>query len=640
MTHSTNSRGRVLIVEDQGVVATDIERCLEDSGFEVTAIATSMKDAIREVIAARPDLILMDIRIKGEADGIEAADYLRRHFGIPVVYLTAHDDRDTIERAKRTEPMAFLLKPFKPGELTSTVEISIKRSRAEQQVRERERSFLSAMDSIGDGVLTMDAHGQIRFMNRAAQTLTGWTQELALGRHAADVIHIADGQATSVDRFRALLDVNNSTESDSEYRVVSANGNYHWFTLKAMSIPGANGTLIRVLVIRDITRRKQSEQALRRQADLLDQSHEPILTWDLDGTIHYWNRGAQRLYGYTSRETLGLTVGQLLPVVNPAMDEGWESALARDGRWSGELTRKTKDGREIIVEAVLVVVQDGMGQKTVLETDRDITGRKSTEMEILRLNQELRLRVKELTTLNRELESFNYSISHDLRAPLRHINGFAKILLEGKHFALPEDAQENLEIIRQAAHKMGCMVDALLELSRTARKQPARHRVAMREVVEDVLAELKADAPDRQIEWRIGELGEQDCDATLTRQIFANLLANAVKFTRNRNPAVIEVGQKTVHGETVLFVKDNGVGFDMKYADQLFGVFQRLHPSEAFEGTGIGLAIVQRIASKHSGRIWAEADVDKGATFYFTLSPPALALKQPEDYTPLEQVNA
>ena len=643
MTHHSNSRGRILIVEDQGVVATDIERCLEEGGFEVTGIATSMKDAIREVSASRPDLVLMDIRIKGEADGIATADHLHRNFDLPIVYLTAHDDRDTMDRAKSTEPMAFLLKPFKPAELTSTVEIALKRNRIEQQVRERERSFLSAMDSIGDGVLTMDSRGLIRFMNRAAEGLTGSTQDAALGRHASEVIrivsgHDGDGQDCGIEQFRELLDVHHHGHSDCEYRVLSAKGGYHWITFKAMTIPGANNSSVRILVMRDNTRRKMSEQALRRQADLLNQSHEPILTWDLDGTIRFWNDGAQRLYGFSPKEALGTAVGQLLPGVNPEMDSRCKSGLEQDGRWSGELTRRTKDGRVIVVEAMLVIVSDAEGRKTVLETDRDITERKNTEREVLRLNQELQSRVSDLTRLNRELESFNYSISHDLRAPLRHINGFAKLLLESPAIALSQDAREHLDTIRAAAQKMGLMVDALLELSRTSRKELVRQATNLKAVVNDVLFEVKADAGARHIDWRVGQLPEMECDPMLVRQVFANLIGNAVKFTRGREPAVIEIGQQTSQGETVLFVKDNGIGFDMKYADRLFGVFQRLHGVEEFEGTGIGLATVQRMVNKHGGRIWAEAEPDKGATFFFTLAAPAQ--ERTSAPLPLEEIHA
>ncbi|HYL74056.1 MAG TPA: PAS domain S-box protein [Bryobacteraceae bacterium] len=618
--------GRILIVEDQGIVATDIERCLEESGFEVTGIATSMEDAIREASDSRPDLVLMDIRIHGEADGIDAAERLRQDFGLPIIYLTAHDDRDTLARAKRTEPMAFLLKPFKPAELTSAVEIALSRTRAEREMHERERSFLSAMDAIGDGVLTTDSGGRVRFMNRAAEELTGWRQHAALGRQASDVMQVVDEQETGSGGFRALLRIEGATGSDAghECQVLSRDGVSRWLAIKATSIAGAGDSMIRVVVMQDITRRKRSEQALHRRAVLLDQSQDAIFTWDLGGAIGYWNRGACALYGFDQTETLGHSVGELLPSVRPPGEEALEVALERDGRWSGEWTRTTKDGREIIVESRLVVVQDRARRKTVLETDRDVTERKRTELEIQRLNQELQSRVTELTDLNQDLDSFNYSISHDLRAPLRHIDAYSKIVLEKADAGLSGESRNDLQRVRHAALRMGRMVDELLELSRTSRREPAREATGLNSLVEEVLLELKPEAQDREIEWRVGELPVADCDPTLARQVFANLLANAVKFTRPRLRAVIEIGHEMSGGQSVLFVRDNGVGFNMKYADKLFGVFQRLHRREDFEGTGIGLATVQRIIRKHGGRIWPEAEVEKGATFYFTLEPPAV----------------
>jgi PAS domain S-box-containing protein len=508
-------RGRILIVEDQGIVATDIEGCLEDGGFEVTGIATSMEDAIREASRSRPDLVLMDIRIQGQADGIEAADRLRRDFGLPVIYLTAHDDRDTLARAKRTGPMAFLLKPFKPAELISAVEIALDRNRADQEALERERSFLWAMDAIGDAVLTTDPGGRVRFMNRAAEELTGWRQEQALECPVTDVMHVVE--ESSAERFCVLFNFSGVPESDgnNEYRVRARGGAYHWLTIKVSSIAAAGDSSIRVVVMRDVTKRKDAE------------------------------------------------------------------------------------------------------------------------LEIQQLNQELQAGVRELSAVNQELESFNYSIAHDLRAPLRHIDAYTKMLLEQAGLGLPGEARTDLERVRRGARRMGLMVDGLLELSHTSRKELARRVTELKLLVKDVLLELKAEAQDREIEWRMGELPAIDCDPTLTRQVFANLLANAIKFTRLRKLAVIEVGHFRSAGETVLFVRDNGVGFSMQYTDKLFGVFQRLHRREDFEGTGIGLATVQRIVHKHGGRIWPEAEPEQGATFYFTLEPSRQEhLEQPNLGTP------
>jgi light-regulated signal transduction histidine kinase (bacteriophytochrome) len=283
--------------------------------------------------------------------------------------------------------------------------------------------------------------------------------------------------------------------------------------------------------------------------------------------------------------------------------------------------RYLRKGGEIVWSAVTTtILRDERGYPvTMLGMVENITERRRHDEQIAALNRELQARVGELLAVNQELESFNYSVSHDLRAPLRHIDGFSKILLEEHGAEIPSAARRYLDLICGGAQRMGRMVDELLELSRTSRTEVARQPTMLKSLVDDAMEELRPELLDRHIEWRVGDLPFVECDPNLTRQVFANLLSNAVKFSRPRNPAVIEVGKTERHGQPVLFVRDNGVGFSSKYADKLFGVFQRLHRREDFEGTGVGLATVQRIVHKHGGSIWAEAELDRGATFYFTL---------------------
>jgi light-regulated signal transduction histidine kinase (bacteriophytochrome) len=245
--------------------------------------------------------------------------------------------------------------------------------------------------------------------------------------------------------------------------------------------------------------------------------------------------------------------------------------------------------------------------------------RQMAEELTLASNTKLQARTTELEAINDELETFTYSVSHDLRAPLRHIHGFSKILLEDFGPRMEPDAQKFLQRIQEATQQMGHLVDDLLNLSRLGRQEVNVQITGLQGLVKEVIEDLHSEIGERKVDWKIGELSFVECDAGLMKQVFANLLSNALKYTRPKEHAVIEVGQATRDGRVEVFVRDNGVGFNMKYADKLFGVFQRLHRQEDFEGTGIGLATVLRIINKHGGTIRAEAELDKGAVFYFTL---------------------
>jgi len=292
--------------------------------------------------------------------------------------------------------------------------------------------------------------------------------------------------------------------------------------------------------------------------------------------------------------------------------------------WKGEIKNKAKDGSVYWVDTTIVpfLNQDGKPRQYVA-IRADITERKQAEAEIRQLNAELEERVArrtaELEAANKELEAFSYSISHDLRAPLRAMNGFAGIALEDFGPQLPEEGRHCLERIRNGGQRMGELIDDLLAFSRFGRQSLNCQSVNSVRIVQEVLDELRPQQEGRQIELRIGELPPCEADSALLKQVWVNLLSNAIKYTRDRKPAIVEAGCAHENGGNVYFVRDNGAGFDMQFAGKLFGVFQRLHRADEFEGTGVGLAIVQRIVQRHGGRVWAESQVDQGTTFYFTL---------------------
>jgi PAS domain S-box-containing protein len=369
--------------------------------------------------------------------------------------------------------------------------------------------------------------------------------------------------------------------------------------------------------------RDKLEIEVSERSSLLNLTHDTIFVRDMSDSIRYWNRGAEELYGWTPEQAIGKSSHELLRTVFPSPLDDIQAEFLRTGRWEGELKHTKADGTHVIVASRWSLRRDEREQQpiAVLETNNDITVRKRREQEIQSLNQELAKRSTELEAINKELEAFAYSVSHDLRAPLRHMAGFAELLRNSAAASLNEKSRRYLTVILEAANRMGTLIDDLLAFSRISRAEAHYSTVSLKQIVQDAIAEVRQDANERKIVWKIDSLPEWYGDRSMLRQAMVNLISNAVKFTRTRSQAEIEIGctdHKNDHA--VLFVRDNGVGFDMKYSNKLFGVFQRLHPQEAFEGTGIGLATVQRIVHRHGGRVWAEGKVEGGATFYFSLS--------------------
>jgi PAS domain S-box-containing protein len=366
----------------------------------------------------------------------------------------------------------------------------------------------------------------------------------------------------------------------------------------------------------------QKEVAERtQQASLLNLTHDTIFVRDMSDVITYWNRGAQELYGWTAEEAIGKPTHQLLQTAFPIPIEEVEAELLRTDRWEGELQKTKADGSRVVVASRWSLRRNDQGRAAaILETNNDITDRKRREEEIRQLNEELGKRTTALEASNKELEAFAYSISHDLRAPIRHMAGYTELLQKHASSILDEKSHRYINTILEAAKRMGTLIDDLLAFSRIGRAEARETTVSLDQLVKEVLSEAQPETDGRNIAWRIGALPDLYGDRSMLKLALVNFISNALKFTRTRPQAKIEIGclEKNTDG-TVVFIKDNGVGFDMKYANKLFGVFQRLHPTEAFEGNGIGLATVQRIIHRHGGRVWAEGSEDRGATFFFSI---------------------
>ncbi len=354
--------------------------------------------------------------------------------------------------------------------------------------------------------------------------------------------------------------------------------------------------------------------------------HAIVAITDAQGRINYVNDKFCSISKYSRAELLGQDHRLINSGHHPKafIRELW-TTITHGKVWHGEIKNRAKDGSFYWVDTTIVPFLNEAGKpRQYIAIRADITQRKRAEDQIKALNAQLEARVvqrtAELETANKELEAFSYSVSHDLRAPLRAINGFAGILLEDFGPQLPAEAQHYLERVRNGGRRMGELIDDLLAFARLSRQPLNRQSVNMTQLAGEVLAEVAPAGSGRLIETRVGELSACQGDRVLLKQVWINLLSNAVKYSRGRTPAILEIGCEQIHGETAYFVRDNGVGFDMQYANKLFGVFQRLHRAEDFEGTGVGLAIVQRVIHRHGGRVWAASEPDRGATFYFTVA--------------------
>lgn len=406
-------------------------------------------------------------------------------------------------------------------------------------------------------------------------------------------------------------------------------------------------------IIRDISERKSLEEKTDYLSAIVQSSEDAIIGKNLDGIITSWNKGAEMLLGFTESEVIGKSVTLLVP---PELKDEESRVLDRirlgERVEHYEAVRKSKDGREIPMSITISPIQDHEGKVVAASSiGRDITERKRRELrasallelsersrrallsiledekraeeEIKNLNAALEQRVldrtAQLEASNKELEAFSYSVSHDLRAPLRSIDGFSLAMLEDYAPKLDDQAKDYLNRLRGAAQSMAGLIDDLLDLSRVTRREMHTDSVDMSPVAAEIIRRLSEAEPDRDVEFTVMPDLIASGDSHLLGVVLQNLLGNAWKFTSRKLAAKIEFGMMQKSGETIFFVHDNGAGFDAKYTAKLFAPFQRLHTPSEFPGTGIGLATVRRIVLRHGGRVWAEGQVDQGATIYFTL---------------------
>jgi PAS domain S-box-containing protein len=523
------------------------------------------------------------------------------------------------------------------GKLTRYVGVTLditERKKAEEEnqrlladVRLERDRLLALINSINDEIWFADREMRFTLMNPAATNEFGSVVagEQQVGKIAANLeVYRPDGTPRPVDEAPPLRALRGEVVSDQEEIVrTPVKGELRTRQVSATPVKDINGAIIgSVSVVRDVTERKRIEEELRKSEERFRGYFElgliGMAITTMDKGITEVNQTFCEMIGYERSELRQMTWAELTHPDDLAADlVNFNKVLA--GEIDGysidkRFVRKNGDIIDTTLSVKCVRTADGSVDYFVALI-QDITERMEAE-------KILKERTRELEDANRELESFGYSVSHDLKAPLRAIEGYSRMLVKKDAGKLSEDALHKLDTIRSNVEKMNVLIDDLLSFSKVLKSGFAVLEINMDELVKEVWAEIQKANAERELELKVTDMLPGKGDPILIRQVLFNLISNAVKFTKTRKPGVIEVSSDSEIGNIVYSIKDNGVGFDMAYHSKLFGVFQRLHSGEEYEGTGVGLAIVQRIITRHGGRIWAEAEVDKGATFYFTLPTP------------------
>ncbi len=632
----TPENARVIIADDERIVAADLRKRMLSLGCAVVAVVGSGVDAYRAAIEHRPDLMLMDIGMDGEYDGITAAEKIRAEVDVPVIFVTSYSDKETLHRAKQIGPFGYVLKPFDERELATTVEMALYRHHAEQKLRASEELYRTVVENTGEGIVFVDLDERFTFVNPAAETIFGVETGSLKGR--------CIGEFTTPEVFAAIREQTRIRETGvrSTYTIMIRRPDAKHRTLLVTATPqfDVRGVLTGAFgIFRDITEEREAEVALRaseqRFRDLYDDAPVGYHEIDRNGTFTRVNRTEQAMLGYTEEDMLGRPVWEFL-----ADQVASRKAVERKMRGEAaprepyERVFRRADGTEVPVLVEDRVQTDSAGNVIgIRSTMQDITERKRSEEELRLYAEQLRLAKEQAEEAGRAKASFLAAMSHEIRTPMNGVIGMTSLLLET---GLTEEQREYAETIRNSGESLLGILNEILDFSKveSGRIDLEREPFSMHSCIEEVLDLFAGKAAEKNIEL----IGSVDPtvpevligDASRVRQVLANLVGNAIKFTQHGEVVVNAVGRQADDGqvELLMSVKDTGIGIPESARHRLFQPFSQADRSvnRKFGGTGLGLAISKRLVELMEGRIWVESNEGEGAAFFFDMRVPVAAV--------------
>jgi PAS domain S-box-containing protein len=612
---------RILVVEDEAIIAEDLGGILKRLGYEVIEIVPSGQLAVKKALELKPDLILMDIMLQGDLDGIQAAQIINSVEDIPVVFCTAYADDRTLKRAQVTEPYGYILKPFEERELTTNIQIAVYKHKTEKEIKEREAWLNTTLRSIGDAVISTDSDGKITFMNSVAESITGWIQEFSIGKNFRKLFKIIEPRS-NVEKEIPIEEIKNNkniTGTYNNYILISREENRVPIEISISPIKNEKDIIDGfVFIFRDATEKKKAEAELLKLSRAVEQSHASIIITDPDGIVEYVN---SKYIDSLEKPQFDI-IGKKFHLFNenellPERRQELKNRIQKGKIWIGEFVNLGKNGKmKWMSISVSPIFNDTGAIHNLVITKEDITERKEAEEAIKKYNSELK-------EINDSKDKFFSIVSHDLRSPFNGLLGLAN-LMATEFDSLPyEELKSIAENLNSSANHLFKYIENLLEWSRlqTGKMACQPEKLDLHDSVINILNILSLNMTRKNIavEYHLEDDSIVFADPNMVNSILDNLVSNAIKFTNEDGKIKISTSKQGFFMTTI--VEDNGIGMKEEDLKRLFTLHEH-HSSEGTggeRGTGLGLLICKEMVEANGGKILVESKLGRGTTFYFTL---------------------